>query len=47
VSSCWATKLDVITSPVRANDLKPTDCAGIDLQKLVVGSGTAHSLHAT
>lgn len=34
------TKLDAITRPARANDLKPTDCVGIDLQRLVVGSGT-------
>jgi hemolysin type calcium-binding protein/peptidase S24-like protein len=34
------TKLDVITRPARANDLKPTACVGIDLQRLVVGSGT-------
>jgi hypothetical protein len=34
------TKLDVITRPARANDLKPTECVGVDLQWLVVGSGT-------
>lgn len=34
------TRLDVITRPARANDLKPTECVGIDLQTLVVGSGT-------
>jgi Ca2+-binding RTX toxin-like protein len=41
-----ATKLDAITSLVRANDLKPTDCAGIDLQNLVVGSGTVRGSQA-
>ncbi|MGH8975152.1 MAG: hypothetical protein ACRD0C_18360 [Acidimicrobiia bacterium] len=34
------TKLDTIIRPARANDLKPTDCVGIDLQRVVVGSGT-------
>jgi hemolysin type calcium-binding protein len=34
------TKVDVITRPARPNDLKPTDCVGGDLQRLVVGSGT-------
>jgi hypothetical protein len=34
------TKLDHITRSVRANDLKPTNCTGIDLRRVVAGSGT-------
>jgi hypothetical protein len=40
------TKLDVITRPAGANDLKPIDCVGIDLQSLVVGSGTVRGTPA-
>jgi Ca2+-binding RTX toxin-like protein len=34
------TKLDVIIRPASTNDLKPSECVGIDLQRLVVGSGS-------